>query len=31
MTMVVTAIVVLCLMSVVLYQGIALIEKHYSR
>ena len=31
MTMVVTAIVVLRLMSVVLYQGIALIEKHYSR
>ena len=31
MTMVVTTIVVLCLMSVVLYQGIALIEKHYSR
>ena len=31
MTMVVAAIVVLCLMSVVLYQGIALIEKHYSR
>ncbi len=31
MTTVVTAIVVLCLMSVVLYQGIALIEKHYSR
>lgn len=30
MTMVVTSIVVLCLMSVVLYQVIALVEKHYS-
>ena len=31
MTMVVTAIVVLLLMSVVLYQAIALIEKHFIR
>ena len=30
MTMVVTSIVVLCLMSVVLYQVIARVEKHYS-
>ena len=27
MTMVVTSIVVLCLLSVILYQGIALVEK----
>lgn len=31
MTMVVTAIVVLLLMSVVLYQAIAVIEKHFIR
>lgn len=31
MTMVVTAIVVLLIMSVVLYQGIALVERHYLK